>query len=76
MPPMDPLMLNLYRRGCFKAFDGACRRAGGFLPLIHRLALRPPPLAVDISWRFILRECSRSEVAGYVCLGILLFRES
>ena len=57
MPPMDPLMLNLYRRGCFKAFDGACRRAGGFLPLTKRPALRPPPLAEMVSRRAILRKC-------------------
>ena len=45
MPPMYPLMLVLYRRGCGITSDSACRRAGHLLPLTDSLALRPPPLA-------------------------------
>ena len=57
MPPVDPLMLILFRRGCLNSLDSACRRADGLLPLTKRPALRPPPFAEDVSCRIILRKC-------------------
>ena len=56
-PLCTPSVSICNRRGCPVPFDDAYCRALACLPLTDRRALRPPPLAADVSCRFILREC-------------------
>ena len=64
-PLCTPACFVCYRRGCLLSFDNACRRALAFLPLTYKLALRPPPLAEDNSYRLILRKCFCAAYAEY-----------